>query len=85
MRCIEQFKILVTGSFSNKNITIWSLPYLNELNKATIKYDILSLEIVYQSNDKVHIITGDNKGFINIWNVEKIYENKFSIDFLTSF
>ena len=38
-----------------------------------------------ESSDIVQIISGDNKGLINIWNVKKINENKFSIELITSF
>ena len=84
MRYIEQFNILVTGSYDNKNITIWSVPDFNELNKATTQNGIVSLEILSKSNDIVQIITGDN-GQINIWNLKKINENKLSIELITSF
>ena len=85
MRYIEQFNILVTGSYVNKNITIWSVPDFNELNKATTQNFILRLEIMIQSNDKINIITGDDVGQINIWKVKKINENKFSIELITQF
>ena len=85
MRYIESFNILVTGSFLNNNITIWSLPDFNELNKATPQNCILRLEIMSQSNDIVNIFTGDDEGFINIWNVKKINDVKFSIELITSF
>ena len=83
MRYIEQFNILVTGSWDNKNITIWSVPDFNELNKATTKNRILRVEIMSKSNDTVNIITGDEVGLIKIWNVKKINENKFSIELST--
>ena len=79
MRYIEQLNILVTGSFWNKFITIWSVPDFNELNKATTQNGILRVEIMNQSNDSVNIITGDTNGQINIWNLKKINENKFSL------
>ena len=85
MRYIEQFNILVTGSWDNTNITIWSVLDFNELNKATTQNCIFRLEIMSKSNDTVNIITGDTNGQINIWNVNKISENKFSIELITSF
>ena len=86
MRYIEQFNILVTGSYDNKNITIWSVPDFNELNKATTQHSILWLEIMNQSNNTVNIITGEGySGLINIWKVKKINENRFSINLITSF
>ena len=85
MRYIEQFNILVTGSCLNKNITIWSVPDFNELNKATTQNCILRVEIMCQSNDSVKIITGDTIGQINIWNVKKLNENKFNIELITAF
>ena len=72
MRYIESFNILVTGSFLNNNITIWSVPDFNELNKAATQNAILRVEIMCQSIDSVNIITGDKKGWINIWNINKI-------------
>ena len=85
MRYIEQFNILVTGSYDNKNITIWSVPDFNELNKATTQNGILRLEIMSKSNDSVNIITGDTNGQINIWNIKKINDVKFIIELITSF
>ena len=87
MRYLKQFNILVTGSRNNKNITIWSLPDINELNKAYTKYGILKLEIMSESKDRFDIITGDNKGYVNILKIMKINENgnKFRIDLLTQF
>ena len=85
MRYIEQFNILVTGSYDNKNLTIWSVPDFIKLNKATTQRGIYRVEIMNQSNDTVNIITGDMNGQINIWNIKKINENKFSIELITSF
>ena len=85
MRYIEQFNILVTGSWDNTNITIWSVLDFNELNKATTQNCIFRLEIMSKSNDTVNIFTGDTNGQINIWNVKKIKNNKFSIELITSF
>ena len=56
----------------NNNITIWSVPDFNELNKAATQNAILRVEIMCQSIDSVNIITGDKKGWINIWNINKI-------------
>ena len=33
MRYIEQFKMLVAGSLLNTNLTIWSVPDFNVINK----------------------------------------------------
>ena len=38
-----------------------------------------------QSNDRVQILTGGKGGCINIWNVKKLSENKYSIELITSF
>ena len=38
-----------------------------------------------ESNDIVYIVTGDNLGYINIWNINKINENNFIIELITSF
>ena len=85
MRYIEQFNILVTGSYQNKNLTIWSVPDFNELNKATTQNGIVRVEIMSESNDSVNIITGDTNGQINIWNVKKINDVKFSIELINQF
>ena len=82
---IEQFNILVTGSYYNNNITIWSVPDFNELNKATTQSAIFRLEIMCLSINSVNIITGDYVGQINIWNVKKVNQNKFRIELITSF
>ena len=84
MRYIEQFNILVTGSQYNQNITIWSVPDFNELNKASTQDCIIRVEIMSKLNDRAHIITGGN-GQIDIWNIKKLNENKFSIELITQF
>ena len=72
-------------TIDNNKLTIWSVPDFNRLNEATIIYGKRSLEILSESNDKVHIITGDDYGWINFWNVKKINENKFDIELNNSF
>ena len=38
-----------------------------------------------QLNDSLHITTAHTYGWINIWNIKKVSENKFSIELITSF
>ena len=79
MRYIEQLNILVTGSWNNKNITRWSVPDFNELNKATTQNNVIKVEIMSESNDRVHLVTIDNLGYINIWNLKRINDNNYNI------
>ena len=47
-RYIEQFNILITGLWANRNITIWNVADLNDINKATTQYGIIRVEIINQ-------------------------------------
>ena len=61
------------------NITIWSVPDFNELNKATTQNNVIKVEIMSESNDRVHLVTIDNLGYINIWNLKRINDNNYNI------